>query len=198
MKSIRLFILMLFISLKSFAQVDSCTKMIDLVNFVRTNPKAVKSYIENFASRDFVYGKTEQGRIAVKEALNFLDTVKPVDSLKYSEEIFMAIGDHTGIDTVTGVVKHDCKTLLRISKYNKSFHVAGENYMLITKTSRIGSNAFIRQYSMIDVLLSFIIDINMKDKGHRKNIFDPDYKFIAVRIINVKGQLYLFQEFAGY
>jgi len=186
MKSIRLFILMLFVSLKSFAQVDSCTRMIDLINFVRTNPKAVKAYVENFASRDFVYSKTEQGRIAVKEALNFLDTVKPVDSLKYSEDIFKAIGDHTGIDTVTGVVKHDCKTLSRISKYNKSFHSAGENYMLITKTSRIGSKVFTKQYSMMDVLLSFIIDVGIKDKGHRANIFDQDYKFVAVRIVNVK------------
>ena len=205
MKSIRLFILMLFVSFNVSAQTaleDSAKVFIKEVNSIRTNPKAFKAFLISYASKKTVY-KSGVGLDAFKEAIAFLDTVNPVDTLIYSNDIYKAIGDHSGIDTVTGVVKHDGKCLRRIAKYNKSFKVASENFILLTKTIVIGNKKIVKQMSMKEALAEFVIDITMYNQGefrgsHRTAIFNPDYKFTAVKLIFVKDKIYLFQEFAGY
>lgn len=205
MKSIRLFILMLFVSFNVSAQTaleDSAKVFIKEVNSVRANPKAFKSFLISYASKKTVY-KSGVGLDAFKEAVAFLDTVSAVDTLTYSDAIYKAIGDHTGIDTVKGTVNHDGKCLRRIAKYNKSFKTAGENFILLTKTIVIGNKTFVKQISMKEALAEFIIDITMYNQGefrgsHRTAIFNSDYKFTAVKLIVVKGDVYLIQEFAGY
>lgn len=205
MKSIRLFILMLFASFSVSAQTafdDSAKAFIKEVNAIRTNPKGFKDFLVLYASKKVIY-KSGVGLDAFKEVITFLDTVDTVDNLIYSNDIYRAIGDHFGIDTLTGVVKHDGKCLVRIGKYNKSFNIAGENFILLTKTSKIGSKVFVNQMSMKEALAEFIIDITMYNQGefrgsHRTAIFNTDYKFTAVKLILVKDKIYLFQEFAGF
>jgi hypothetical protein len=205
MKSIKLFILFLVVSLSTSAQTafdDSAKVFMNEVNSVRSNPKAFKDFLVLYASKNVIY-KSGVGLEAFKEAIAFLDTVRPVDTLTYSESIFKAIGDHTGIDTVTGVVKHDRKCLSRINKYDNSFKVAGENFALVTKTGQIGGKKKTTKTSMKEVLADFIIDLpmyNQKDfkSSHREAIFNSRYKFTAVKLVKVKDKIYLFQEFGGY
>jgi hypothetical protein len=196
---------MLFISFNVSAQTaleDSAKVFIKEVNSVRSNPKAFKDFLVSYASKKVAY-KSGIGLDAFKEAVLFLDTVKPVDTLIYCNDIYRSISDHTGIDTITGVVKHDGKCLRRIVKYNKSFKTAGENFILLTKKIVIGKKTIVKQMSMKEALAEFIIDITMYNQGefrgsHRTAIFNRKYKFTAVKLINVKGEVYLFQEFAGY
>lgn len=138
----------------------------------------------------------------MNDAIAYLDTVKPLGALHYSEAIYKAIGDHTGIDTVTGIVKHDRKLFSRISKYDKSFHAFGENFALVSKTGQIGAKKKTTEMSMKEALTLFVVDITMYHQkrfrgGHRKAFFNPRYKFTAIKLVKVKYQVYLFQEFAG-
>ena len=106
MKSIKLFILIFFLSFNVSAQItleDSAKVFLKEVNSARNNPKAFKDFLISYASKKVVY-KSGVGLDAFKEAVAFLDTVKPVGNLIYSDAIYKAIGDHTGIDTVKGVV----------------------------------------------------------------------------------------------
>jgi hypothetical protein len=216
MKSIKLFFLFLVISLSTSGQTafdDSARVFMNEVNALRSNPKAFKDFLLSYTSSKPEYhpGVKVKGMIttdsiaffALRDAIASLDTVKPVDFLTYSDDIYKSIGDHTGIDTVTGFVKHDGKTLTRIRKYNKYFTTAGENFIVVTNRSVISGKSFYRTMSMKEALALFVIDCNMYNKkgfrgSHRNSILNSDYKFTAVKLVKVKDQVYLFQEFAGY
>ena len=171
--------------LSSYSQTafqDSAKVFLNEVNALRRNPKDFKEYLLSYTLNKPEYhpgikvkGFTtfdSTGYFALKEAIAFLDTVKSLDALIFSDDIYKAIGDHTGIDTIIGFVKHDGKTWYRISKYNKSFNVVGENFISITKKTIISGKSFYRTMSMKEALALFVIDYNMYNKkGFRHNTY---------------------------
>lgn len=216
MKSIRSFILFSLISLSASAQTafdDSAKVFLKEVNVVRSNPKSIKAFLISYTKHKPEYNPgvkikghithDSTGYLSLRDAIAFLDTAKPVDSLVYSEDVYKAIGDHTGIDTIKGVVKHDGKCFKRINHYNKYFRKTGENFICLTKIAQVGDKKKYNQMSMKQALVEFIIDITMYHQknfrgSHREVIFDKNYKFTAIKFIKVKDKVYLFQEFAGY
>lgn len=187
-----IFILTFFlIYFTSKSQSLDSNLFISEVNLVRTNPKSLKDFMFSYFSTRVEY-KSGDGLIALNEALNFLDTVTPVGKLSFSNDVYKAISDHKGIDTVRVSFRHDYKCLERITKYDNKVKFTGENYILVNKKE------IKKEFAMKILLCQFIIDLYVKDRGHRNTIFNKFYSLTAVKFITVKNKIYLVQEFAGY
>ena len=185
-------ILLLFILLSFAGKSQSLdSSFIDEINMVRTDPKSLKSFMLSYISTRVEYTKGD-GLLALNEALNFLDTVTPVRKLSFSNDIYKALGDHKGIDTIKVTFRHDYKCLGRIRKYDNKVKFTAENYILVNKRE------IKKNFGMKILLCHFIIDLYVKDRGHRDTIFNKEYTLTAVKFINVKNEIYLVQEFAGY
>ncbi len=108
---------------------------------------------------------TEEGQAAVIEAIAFLRSQSPVDPITYSAEIASvakahAQGQQNG--TIGHVDAAGNRSPQRLSN-------AGVEY------SRVGENIGYGSTSAQDVLVSLIVDDGVADRGHRINIFEPEW-----------------------
>lgn len=185
-----IFLIFILVSFVAKSQTFDTTFMNE-VNKVRTDPKSLKSFMTTYFSKIEEYTKGD-GLLALNEALNFLDTVTPVGKLSFSNSVYKAIGDHKGIDTIKSIFRHDYKCLSRINKYDSKVRFSGENYILVNKKEMKN------EFSMKILLCKFIIDLYVKDRGHRNTIFNKSYSLTAFKFITIKNKVYFVQEFAGY
>lgn len=150
------------------------------VNLARSNPKEYARIIKEFLA--YYDGKlikiegqinlrTKEGKRAVKEAIKFLKKQKPLAELTPSRGLSLASGDHVSDQSSTGDLGHASSNgdnpFDRMSKYGKWLVTAGEN---IDYGNNIGRR----------VVMALIIDDGIKSRGHRTNIFKPDFKSIGV------------------
>ena len=193
------FLLFLLFTQKAFAQIDSEQIMINEINLLRCNPKIYKSYVLDYIDRNKLFCKSCEGKKAIAELINLLDTIKPIKKLKFSRGIYLALIDHGGVDTAKGNIKHDMRTLYRINKYDKSFKYVGENIICSTICGQIGDYKKCTDISMRDCIIAFMLDISIPDRGHRLNILDRKFNSVAVRKVSLKeGQItriFYIQEF---
>jgi uncharacterized protein YkwD len=185
-------IILVFSSLSaSFAQTAKEKEMVVMVNQVRTNPKSfipvVEEYIKNVESGNNVTGSKIKMTITsnpkmiaeAKALIVFLNTVKPVDSLKTSSVLYPITKSHVEyLDSI------------------KSLSHTGRNgQTLADRTKSTGLTCGENVTTGGDVklaMLFLLIDYNATVKGHRNNIFNAKYTKIAVA--NSNG--YWVQDFA--
>lgn len=183
MKKLVIFIF-LFVSTIASAQTAEEIEMTILVNKVRTNPTSlipeVEKYIASVKKLNSMGGKmtnksTEKNVNAIGEAnalIVFLKKVKPVNALELSVVLYSTTKTQaTYLDSTNQLVHTDAngKTL---AERTKSFGlVCGENCVFNTS-------------SATSALIQLLIDLGVTDKGHRANIFNPNYKQISVAKVN--------------
>ncbi len=149
-------------------------------NLARQNPKA---YVQHLAilGRRFE-GKmihfpgepsviTQEGVKAVTEAIQYLLDVNPLPPLTASKGISRAAEDHVLDQGPRGATGHDgsdgSKPWDRVARYGKWDVVVGENISYGPDQAR-------------RVVMGLIIDDGVPDRGHRHNIFSPEFRFIGV------------------
>ena len=114
---------------------------------------------------------TYEGVDSLEDAMQFLKILKPLPSLKYSEEISKACRDHVADIGPKGLISHegsDGKNISdRIEKYCEWDGMLAEN---LDFGFRIGEN----------VVMNMIIDDGLKEKIQRKNIFNKEFNYIGV------------------
>jgi uncharacterized protein YkwD len=150
------------------------------LNRVRSNPneyaKHVKKIISLFDGKLMKYPgetaiMTNEGVSAVEECYDFLMSAKPVDTLRMSRGLSLAARDHAddqGETHETGHTGRDGSSPFdRIERYGQWLSTAGENV-------DYGNNVARR------IVLSLIIDDGVASRGHRKNIFNPQYKVVGI------------------
>jgi uncharacterized protein YkwD len=153
--------------------------MIEL-NLARTHPRQYASNLielrRHFKGRDIHQGgnviiETKEGVPAVDEAISFLRSVKPCPPLKLSEGMSWGAGDHVREQGPAGVTGHDSadgkKPWDRVSRYGKWQKTVGENISYGSDDARM-------------VVMGLIIDDGVPDRGHRKNIFNPEFHVAGV------------------
>ncbi|HIK13657.1 MAG TPA: hypothetical protein IGS52_25925 [Oscillatoriaceae cyanobacterium M33_DOE_052] len=137
------------------------------VNKARENPAA---YAEILAAMRPSYNGQE-GVAALDEAIAFLRAASPLPPLQPSPGMSMAATDHVNDTGPKGISGHDgsdgSSSFERLDRYGDRSGYVGENISY-------GMN------SPQDVAAQLIIDDGVPSRGHRENIFNPQYQFIGV------------------
>lgn len=170
------------------AQTAEELKMVNLINEVRTNPKsfipAVEFYIEILESKSkpfveikgaTVTKKTNHTSDAVKPMIDeakklivFLNTVKPVDKLEISNELYPVTKIFASYLDSTKQLGHTGYNGQSLNARTKKFR-----FMLV------GENC-VKDANVETAMLQLLLDFGTKSKGHRTNIFDKSFTKVAV------------------
>lgn len=175
-------IIFLFISVSaSFAQTAEETEMFNLINQVRTNPKSFVPVVEAFIAdlntekvinvngvKMKMTKKVDPALITeAQQLIAFLNTVKPVGTLKSSSTTYGISKTHAEYMDSTKQVTHTSANGQSYSSRLKAFGLTGG------ENCTTGSDP---KHAMVLLLLDF----KAKVKGHRNNIFNPQYTKVSV------------------
>jgi uncharacterized protein YkwD len=150
------------------------------INLARTNPKRYLSFLEN--QRPLYNGKrferpseipiiTQEGVAALDEAINYLRSAKPLPPLESSIGLSRAASDHAKDQGRTGAMGHKgtdgSDPWDRMSRYGTWQRKAAENIAYGRDNAR-------------DIVMQQVIDDGVHDRGHRTNLFNPEFHFVGI------------------
>jgi uncharacterized protein YkwD len=154
--------------------------VVNEMNLARTSPKEYLSLLEQF--KKYYDGKllklpgetpiqTREGTSAVVEAIRSLRSQKPVSPLSPSKGMSLGARDHVKDQGSLGSSEHQgrdgSQPWDRVNRYGTWQKTIGENISLGHDKSE-------------PIVMSFIVDDGVPSRGHRKNIFNPDFRVIGV------------------
>jgi uncharacterized protein YkwD len=150
------------------------------INVARTSPQDYASLLEQWRK---YYDKkilrlpgetpllTREGVGAMVEAIRFLHFMKPIPPLSPSKGMSLAARDHVKDQGSSGSIQHKgadgSQPWDRVNRYGTWEKSIGENIAYGSSKAR-------------DAVLSLIIDDGVPSRGHRRNIFNPDFRMIGV------------------
>jgi uncharacterized protein YkwD len=150
------------------------------MNRARSNPPAYRQVLLSWRRRfngkqaklsDRVVLVTQEGTPAIDEAIRYLQKTRPVSTLKLSRGLTLAARDlvrDQGIRGLTGHQGSDGSTpFQRMERYGKWQKIAGENIAYGPDTAQA-------------VVRDLIIDDGVRDRGHRTNMFQPQFRLAGV------------------
>ena len=150
------------------------------INLARTSPKEYLSRLEQF--RKYYDGKhlklpgqtpilTREGTSAVVEATRFLRSQKSVFPLSPSKGMTLGARDHIRDLRTSGTSQHKgsdgSQAWDRVNRYGIWQNIIGENVSFGHAKAR-------------NIVMTLIIDDGVPNRGHRKNIFNPDFRLVGV------------------
>lgn len=150
------------------------------LNLARTQPKKYAEFIEQWT--DYYDGKlrklpdrvpvrTKEGVKALREAVSFLNRQTPVHALEPRRGLAHGARDHVADMGPSGATGHkgydESDVGERVNRYGRWQRKVAENIAYGSESPR-------------EVVMDLIIDDGVKSRGHRKNIFDPDFRVVGV------------------
>ena len=115
--------------------------------------------------------QTREGTAAVVEAVRVLRRTKPLSPLRPSSGLMLSARDHVRDQAPRGLMNHKgtdgTMAWDRVSRYGQWETKVSENMTFGPASGR-------------DVVAALIIDDGIRDRGHRKNIFDPEIRIVGV------------------
>jgi uncharacterized protein YkwD len=150
------------------------------INMARTAPKNYASLLEQWKK---YYDKklvrlpgetpilTKEGVGGAVEAIRFLRSAKPVPPMNPSKGMSMGAKDHVSDQGSSGSSQHKgsdgSQPWDRVNRYGSWEKSIGENIAFGMDKAR-------------NIVMFIIIDDGVSGRGHRKNIFNPDFRVIGV------------------
>jgi uncharacterized protein YkwD len=185
-----IFLILLFMSSVGFSQssVNENAKFLSPlenavvyeINMARTAPKDYASLLKQcrkYYDRKILRlpGKTpiltKEGVRAVDEVIRFLRSLQPLPSLIPSKGMSSGAKDHMKDQKSSGTSQHKgsdgSQPSDRVNRYGTWEKSIGENISYESNQAR-------------DIVMGLIIDDGVPSRGHRKNIFNPDFRVIGV------------------
>jgi uncharacterized protein YkwD len=184
------YLIFLFSSITAVAQsteVDTADYLSPLekaivreINIARTNPKGCTSFLEKW--KHYSVGKqlklpgeitimTKEGATAVDEAIRSIRSMNPVHPLSPSKGMSWAAKDHVKDQGSSGSFQHKghdgSQPWDRVNRYGTWQKTIGENISYGSDKAR-------------NIVITLMIDDGVPSRGHRKNIFNPDFHVIGV------------------
>lgn len=164
---------------ESFAVLER--GVLDEVNRLRSDPQDYAAGLE----RDLQYYhgnlfrrpgdesalETREGTAAVREAIRVLRQTKSMGTLRPSSGMTLGARDHVKDQASRGLMNHKgtdgSMAWDRVSRYGDWKTKISENMTFGPSTAH-------------DVVAALVIDDGITDRGHRKNILDPDVKVVGI------------------
>lgn len=153
--------------------------LIEEHNRIRTDPSSYIEKLENtmkyfrgdiLAKPGSVAVKTNEGKAAFEEALEFLKRQKPVSALTHDPRLSSACLDLVNDLGPKGLASHessDGKTASdRIEVYCEWDGACCENLDFGSRAAE-------------DIIINFLVDDGVADRGDRKNLFKPEIQFFG-------------------
>lgn len=157
------------------------------INSVRKAPakwadKIDKEYIKNMDKDKVTHKKWKrkfkEGLPAMQEAVKYLKNAKPKGELSLSYGMSYAAFKHSvyllSKKTLTHNGKGGSSMSNRLEEYGDWQTTIGENIIKTTKNTRTAEH----------VIMEFILDDGVKNRGHRENLFKASFKKLGVGIAN--------------
>jgi len=154
--------------------------VVNEMNLARTSPKEYLSLLEQF--KKYYDGKllklpgetpilTKEGTSAVVEAIRSLRSQKPVSPLSPSKGMTLGAKDHIRDLRTSGASQHKgsdgSESWDRVNRYGTWQKIIGENISFGHNKAR-------------NIVMTLMIDDGVPNRGHRKNIFNPDFRLVGV------------------
>ncbi len=149
------------------------------LNLVRSDPQGYAEYLVEW--RQYFRGNqlhrpgeiiliTHEGAAAFDEAIEFLRASKPLPALKLSRGLSLAAKAHV-TDQKDGATGHESsdgtQPWERMNRYGTWQERVAENISYGGNTAR-------------GVVIQLMVDDGVPDRGHRVNMFAPEYRFVGV------------------
>jgi uncharacterized protein YkwD len=158
-------------------------QIVNEMNLARTEPQKYAAFVEDF--KKYYKGNqltlpgrnqallTGEGIAAVDEAIGFLRTAKPLPAMSINRGMSLAAKDHARDLAFKGIQGHrgsdGSSPNARLDRYGRWEGVVGENIVYDVSTAR-------------EIVIGLIIDDGTANRGHRRNIFDPNHLVTGVSI----------------
>jgi uncharacterized protein YkwD len=183
-------LILLFSSIIGFAQSNKIDKadylsllekeIVRELNMARLSPRDYASLLEKW--KPYYNGKllkvpgevaikTKEGVSALNEAIRSIRSMNPVPRFRLSKGMSLGARDHVKDQGSSGSTQHKgrdgSQPWDRVNRYGTWQKIIGENISFGHNRAR-------------NVVMTLIIDDGVPDRGHRKNIFNSDFRVTGV------------------
>ena len=168
------------------------------LNSLRKDPKSFIPHVENLAKLfkgKILYSpgefplQTNEGIFAVEDCIEFLNQCSPVVELERRKELDKAAVHHCFDIGAAGLVGHEGTDGL-----NSSERIEENCELEITCSENLDFGT----KNPLNMLVNLLIDDGVKQRGHRKNLHNPENKYVGVGIgFHKEYEICLVLDFVG-
>ncbi len=150
------------------------------INDARAHPQIYASYLEKlkpmFSGKEYRRtGQpalvTEEGWSAVEDAIKFLQTVKPLPPLHFSQGLYLAAQSHVKDQSASGKTGHQGSDSTLIEQRVKPYG---------SWQGHIGENITYGDDSARERILMWLIDDGVPSRGHRRRLLSSDFNVAGI------------------
>lgn len=180
---LRILICLLLIASPAYTATELERVILQELNVARTNPAAYIRYLVHYRSlfKDKTYIqpgtnlliRTEEGVAAINEAIHFLQKRSPLPPLRWADGLARSGSELVRSQAVNKETGHGSGSLSMSRRIKRN----GRWTIAIGEAITYGPYAADRGR---DVIAQLIVDDGVPDRGHRKTLFDHDFRLAGV------------------
>ena len=175
--------ILLLLATPAYAATELERVILQELNVARTQPDAYIRYLENYRSRfkektyiqpgTNLLIRTEEGTPAIDEAINYLRKQRSLPALRWAEGLA-----RSGSELLRAQAKNK-ETGHGSGRMTMSRRIHRNGHWTIAIAEAITYGPYVADRGR-DVIAQLIVDDGVPSRGHRKTLFDPDYRLAGV------------------